>query len=120
MYRELDKWIAEKVMGWWLVHVKDMPSYWAFPIEGEPKKGLPQCARMCLDWQPTESISDAFQVVEKMTGNDFTFELEYWPKPEKLEWKATFSKQLKPGCHHSVKLSETAPLAICLAAKEAL
>lgn len=54
--RELDKWIAENVMGW-RYHIRFAPESWleAGIFKVEVKK-----------WHPTKSTSDAFQVVEKI------------------------------------------------------
>ena len=114
--KDLDKWLAENIMDWWLVCVEGMSSYWAFPILGEAKKGLPQCARMCLDWRPTESISDAFQVVEKMKEGGWFFIL--W-NDSITNWAAGFDKDISQAEFNSV-LEETIPLAISLAAKKAI
>ena len=122
--RELDEWIAENVMGWWLVHVPEMPSYWAQPIKGEPKKGLPQSARMCLDWNPTTSFSDAFQVVEKMMEKFPNWFFDLYVYGNNYQGKeravATFQESAEGYIVYSCVGAETVALAISLAAKVAI
>ena len=56
--RELDKFLAEKVMGWLADH---------YDKEGDWRTGHDEYTGYTINaWHPTTSISDAFQVVEKM------------------------------------------------------
>ena len=64
----------------------------------------------------TESISDAFQVVEKMKEGGWFFIL--W-NDSITNWAAGFDKDILQAEFNSV-LEETIPLAICLAAKAAI
>ena len=109
--RELDRWIAENVMGWNIretdydygqLHSHGTSIYyWCEGIEKRVREGC---------WQPTESISDAFQVVEKM--NDCLHLSEHGKDGI---WAAMFCTY-----GHEWVSGETAPLAICLAAKKAI
>ena len=101
--RELDKWLAENVMGWVGKH-------------GRPNFFLAL-------WHPTEFISDAFQVVEKMMEKfpDWFFTLDVFGKNYHGDrFVATFQESAKAYIAYSCASGKTAPLAICLAAKEAI
>lgn len=65
--RELDKWLAENVMGW--ITRCDLEGHFWNPnlFPHSPS----------IEFNPTTSISDAFQVVEKMYENDFWFSCTY-------------------------------------------
>ena len=111
--KDLDKWIAEHIMGWKKEKKHGTPPYgicwwvdssfaykWIKPVQGWGK------------WHPTESISDAFQVVEKMRTTHFKwFEMTHRPNG----FICNFS-----GDPRHTEFAETAPLAICLAAKKAV
>ncbi len=102
--RELDNFLAIHVMGWELIQQKGLLSWWA------DKTG--SICRHYENWHPTTSISDAFQVVEKMRVTHFKwFEMAHRPNG----YTCNFSGDPR----HTV-FAETAPLAICLAAKEAI
>ena len=96
--KDLDGWIALKIMGW-----RRATNHW---VKGNK-------LQYAFDsWHPTESISDAFQVVEKMRTTHFKwFEMAHRPNG--------FTCNFSGDPRHTV-FTETAPLAICLAAKKAI
>ena len=100
--KELDKWIAENVMGW---RNSKQGFYWIFPGGGQK----------CI-FNPTESISDAFQVVEKM------FELRgYLSSVSKQGINNYFCEFFENGGVGAWEVqAKTAPIAICLTAKKAI
>lgn len=122
--KELDKWLAENVMEWkkeeqaviWnsTVHMWEHALCWL-------QKPLPV---RVSDWRPTISISDAFQVVEKMYENDFWFSCAYKQEHgissgiEGYFTKFRCVRGATRGEHegYSTKLPES----ICLAAKKAV
>lgn len=108
--RELDKWLATNVMRWYLkemVGVNIKPDYYWF-CDGN-------LLVIDSDWQPTESDSDAFQVVEKMLP-DYTFNL-YNGHPDKA-WEASFMHRVSD--EEYVCGNKDLALVISLAAKKAI
>lgn len=116
--RELDAQIAEKVMGW-RKKIGDDPVFQGVELWSEDESI--GSARPCVYWHPTESISDAMEVIEKMS----TTTKEYWT----LEVFSTGTRAVfdyeggrdlswTPGEH--VGEAESLPRAICLAALAAL
>ena len=119
--KELDKWLAENVMGW--QERGDKYDVLCWYERNERKASAGSWDR----WKPTESRSDAFQVVEKMLEKfpDWFFTLDifganYGPKYGDSEVVATFHESAEGYIIHSCEGAETAPLAICLAAKKAV
>lgn len=115
--RKLDLEIAKKIMGWRksdkLLSASDGTTYIRF-------------TGMCERWEddhgpysflfnPTENISDAFQIVEKLRSK-FEFSLDNMSYENPIGgYRAIFlSKKRHEACE------ETAPLAICNAALETL
>lgn len=96
--REIDRLIAEKVMGW---EVGEFPNINV--IEAYSPHGVLQISD---DWSPSTDIQDAWYVVE---------ELDY-------DIKVTKYKSHVYQCHIFIPnnvqmvIAETAPMAICLAA----
>jgi hypothetical protein len=98
--REIDRLVAEKVMGWEVPYEYDDIGIMAYTI----KTGA-------FAFSPTTNIADAWQVVEKFDKTDFrvvrnyrgnySAGLMYWNKDTMVKVEAK---------------AETAPLAICLAA----
>ena len=101
--RELDKWIAENVMGWRFIR-SFLHNEWLYQDETTRMIKIPG------EWHPTESISDAFQVVEKMKENS-----KRWIKFSQLLFRY-FDCSFFTLLHN---LSEL-PNKICLAAKKAV
>ena len=108
--KDLDGWIALKIMGW-----RRATNHW---VKGNK-------LQYAFDsWHPTESISDAFQVVEKMREDDFWFSMSYKegiaPDFKGPGYMVRFRcvRGATRGDH--IGYAETAPLAICLAAKKAI
>lgn len=121
--RELDKWLAEKVMGWELYkdpknHCK--PYYRGDLIAENTLRLIDQS-----DWDPTASTSDAFQVVEKMVEDEnsdfYEWEFELGNNHIKGPWYALFSLSGTGLAYCGFADSiDKIPLAICLAAKKAI
>ncbi len=103
--RQLDIFMAEKVMGWRFI--RSFPdNEHVFQDEKTRMITIPH------HWNPTESISDAFQVVEKMRTTHFKwFEMAHRPNG----FTCNFSGDPK-----HTEFAETAPLAICLAARKCI
>jgi hypothetical protein len=115
--RELDALVAEKVMGFHKHHAHDyyinvpdeewdnnndapFPYYW-------PQWGFPPYST---------SIADAWLVVEKLRENFDGIVLAYRNGDTGKEWRVEFNTE-----HGwSAEYAETAPMAICLAALEAI
>ena len=123
--KELDKWLAENVMGWkyapttetWID--KARAAYWW-------KDSNENYHLQCYEnhWQPTESISHAFQVVEKMMEKfpDWFFTLDvfgdnYTGKDRAV---AIFHESAEGYIEQSCVGAETRAKAICLACKAAI
>ena len=110
--KQLDKWIAEKVMGYGTAGTHCCLGIWARVIEKDKVSDY-------FDWHPTESISDAFRVVEKMKElqPNWYFELLWWP-----EGGATFTIFESAEGHivFACEEADTEPMAICLAVKKAI
>jgi len=112
---DLDRWIAENVMGWYFrgTYYKTSPE----------SKFIEQWTD---HWHPTTDIAQAFEVVEKMRENDFWFSLSY--KTERINDR---THELDPGWYARFRCvsggarkdgyadAETPALAICKAAKAA-
>ena len=121
--RELDKWIAENVMGWKLKkQVALTPRddwYW---VDSKEEFKISN-----YDWHPTESISDAFQVVEKMVEKGYYTEIDI-DGPNTIFCcfvagnlnvkKDGIKKTMEEKVHSAINSS--ASLAICFAAKKAI
>ncbi len=101
--RGLDRWLAERVMGWTKRILVD-------PIGWECRTESNKVGKMENGWHPTESISDAFRVVEKMES---CLHLKQHGKTGR--WSAMFCD-----CMDGYIEAETTSLAICLAARKAI
>lgn len=112
--KELDKWIAENVMGWKREKRYGTPPYgifywvdeslsykWIRPVDGWES------------WHPTTSISDAFMVVEKMRGKCYFFECIGYSDG----WRVRVRRS---GQGFVNELNKSLPLCLCLAAKKAV
>lgn len=111
--REIDKKIAEELMGWKINNEKD--PMWYNPDAMHPSdKGF--IFRPITDFSPTELIQNAFMVVEKMNYLQFTLRRE---NCSGVRYDASFYNKLdtKDRVHAN---ADTAPMAICLAALETL
>lgn len=120
--QELDIFIAEKVMGWTEIKEEKMPFGKKAPIGKMPNYPTAK-ARY---WLPkyTESISDAFQVVDKVMEKfpDWFFTLDVFGKNygDKREVVATFQESAEGYIIYACEGAKTKELAICLAAKKAI
>lgn len=124
--REIDALVAEKVMGFDLVH-SDLGSFWTpmishpFSIGGKPAGTMPAE----LPHYST-NIADAFRVVEKVAEYDrLGFRIEHLCENSGEKWIARFPTTSVPDCEEmdpdaNEAEADTAPLAICLAALKAV
>lgn len=104
--RDLDRLIAERVMGWTNLSVTG--SRFGTTPDGKPHRIIPQYS--------TE-ISAAWEIVEKLKLSGYQGGLE-WAKPE-AGYNCAFGASL-PLDEKQFSWAETAPLAICLAALKAM
>jgi len=130
MDRGLDKWIAENVMEWQKVgygaighgHGIHEPAKYGW----YDKTGGMAHPDVKI-WHPSESILDAFQVVEKMMEKfpDWFCTIDIFSQNYNKEDKGkghcvvTFQESAEGYTIYSCEQAETIPLAICLAAKKA-
>jgi len=99
---DIDREVAEKVMGW----NPNEDGDWDTP-DGH------WCGYYEHEWHPSTSISDAWQVVEKVTSGGDAFEMGC-PYQDKDDWWVKFSR------NECAIEADTAPLAICKAALKAV
>lgn len=103
---DLDRWIAENVMGW-VPH-----GDWCY--ENHPDNVL----ILSSDWHPTRNIQQAFEVVEKMREDGYGFALEL---PMSGGCYAEFWKESNyDTVTFKAEHNDTPTLAICEAAKKAM
>ena len=113
---KLRVWVAVHVMGYRTTGIHCCLGIWAKVIKKDKQSDY-------FAWHPTESISDTFQMVEKMMQKypDWFFTLDVFGDNYKAkEIVATFQESAEGYIIHACQGAETAPLAICLAAKEAV
>jgi len=106
--RELDALVAEKVMGWKAENNKNCsPNTWFDSrYVTDEHHGYDQ------EWSPSRSISDAWEVVEKMNKDVGLFDIGFLgeaAREERYKWNAEFGES-------GDVYAATAPLAICLTA----
>jgi hypothetical protein len=122
--RELDTLVAEKVMGW--IPKKRWPDLLVWEnIEGEDRAADEATERYSVyeGFRPSTDISDAWEVVEKLGIIPNSFYIGYkTDKNGKKIYRAFFQKEnpITTLIHTYEADAETAPLAICLAALEAV
>ena len=112
--RELVIALAEKVMGW---HTHAISERMWFTGTNSIPKG---------NWNPLESISDAWMIVERIreivpkqtTTQTYAFQLCQTGIPG--EWTASFTVNDFDWSHQATAEADTAPRAICLAGIKAL
>jgi hypothetical protein len=116
--RELDALVAEKVMGWepWPSQIGS--DRWKGP-DGEPRYTWIEARAFAglMEWRPSTSISNAWEVVEKLLTQlgQQDFHIEHL---EGMGWSVAT-------CHEDTGwkgwiTADTAPHAICLAALKAV
>ena len=108
--REIDRQIAEKVMGW------SKPSKGRYWEEDSPdgSRYMQHGATFGVVWQPSVNIAHAFEVAEKMKERR---QYLYLIDSSGDYWNAEFFNAT--GKNHSHK-ADTPSMAICLAALEAI
>jgi hypothetical protein len=108
--QEIDELVAEKVMGW--KRVNEKPNWWNNPIYDSPEYYWikPDGTKTCYPANYSSDISEAWEVVEKF----FILELSKMSN----ECSVSLYGEVYTNKGHSV--ANTAPIAICLAALEAV
>lgn len=111
--RQMDAWVAEWVMEWKVTDDK------LFAFSHNTKKGymLGQHADIAFveTFMPSSDIAAAWQVVEKLTANEWSSQFEF----NKFCWWILFFRidpVLPEEISEGVGEADTAPLAICRAA----
>ncbi len=113
----IDKQIAEKVMGW---EALEPPGFWWDETNHKFEKPVCKDGENPLNaWRPSTNIAHAFEVVGKMAGNKkgYYFRLEWFSGNLVREWTAEFnsvSREL-----YNLASADTPAMAICLAALKA-
>lgn len=114
--RELDAFVAEKVMGWKYV---DHNEAYDLPISGVAfGKGSPDGLSRCPVPYYSTDIAAAWEVVEKLRKDGFAFD-SYSSGSEEAEHPWTDAIFMKDNNECLVR-AETMPLAICRAASMAV
>ena len=102
--RDLDKWLAENVMGWVDDHIDK---------EGDWRDEYDEYTGFTVkDWHPTESKPDAIMVVEKMRSEGYLVELKGYSDG----WRVWINS---PAAGGYGEFNSSLSLAICLAARRA-
>lgn len=101
--REIDRLVAERVMGWTNLHV--VGTRFGTTPEGKSHRMVPQYST---------DISAAWEVVEKLRQSGYQGRID-WARPELGYECAFWSSPILPN-EMQFPRAETAPLAICLAA----
>lgn len=119
--REIDRLVAEKVMGWKLK--KRWPDILVWEnIEGEDRAADEATERYSVfeGFRPSTDISDAWEVVEKMKIKTAFSIRDVWDENDNPAYLANFSSYDGTREIDHTAYAETAPLAICLAALKAV
>ena len=113
--KEIDRQIAEKVMGWRPFFINKIPASWYKEDIG----GLCELQYKDPKWRPSTNIAHAFEVVEKMRDLGWTFAIcnnnvlegdycgEFWNDKHPMD------------AGEFMKFDNNPAMAICLAALEA-
>ena len=110
--RDLDKWLAENVMGW-KIHYSDWSHGMVYYEDSKfDHKGLMD------EWQPTQDIKQAFECVEKFC-TESSFTLHFDPQAsynydETHRWISCTPED------ENCATATTPALAMCLAIKKAM
>ena len=132
--KEIDKLIAEKVMELVICHTAETwadksESWWCDKERyeaGEQRIKGPNGMGVCRAdiWHPTESIEQAWMVVDKMTNDELYFQITsvHGYGYEVTVFKSNLEQQKKHGLKNELvtEFAGTAPVAICRAALKAV
>lgn len=110
--REIDRLVAEKVMGWKVSKGRSGLEWYE-----ADENGKFEFIRSVTDFEPSTDIRDSWQVVEELIDRGYDFNL--W-RSEQREYNAEFQIQKKDGFVVSYGESDHAPTAICFASLEAV
>lgn len=113
---EINREVAEKVNGWHMVYEDHLGEAW-----WSDNLGL---KISIADWNPAERIDHAWMVVDKLKAMGYYIEIGIHPDESEVYCALVGDKytgiidKLKKECFS--KSADTAPMAICLAALEAV
>lgn len=113
--REIDRLVAERVMGW--EEFEDSSGYNWWTLKEDDKTKI-ICSVRCFE--PSTDIRDAFRVVEKLRERKIFSLYDAWDEDDNKIFCAVFEYN---DTYHVVDYTgyaDTAPLAICLAALKAV
>jgi hypothetical protein len=118
--REIDRLVAEKVMGWRLKSFAGAGGGFSAWLndEGQLVRYETDCTLQAQPdefWRPTVNIADAWLVVEKLK---IVVIPQAGDPPKDMQYLAEIYRQ--PFGNNCEAFAETAPLAICLAALKAI
>lgn len=117
MSEEIDRQVAEQVMGW-VIHPRDTANY-VLPIWGEHfvKSYKFMASTCCSDrWAPSTNITHAWAVVAHMESVGWSFGIHNDHQPKPTNWPWGWVADFGDFCAEA----DTAPMAICLAALKAV
>jgi len=124
MSRTIDALIATHVFGWKGVHPNSLGHVmWIDPTKEDSDQDYQKeyggkIEKYEGNFNPSTKIQDAWLVVEKIADGDRNwFNLEWFYKDS---WRADFFGTESGNSEHYQAVSNTAPMAICLAALKAL
>lgn len=117
--REIDKLVAEKVMGW----VAGGNGYWHDPARGPADASFVGSTRWTIygpdgdgefvNFRPSEDIAAAWEVVEAFPCEDVFLGSAHDVQSNRWQWCVSFNNP------EDIAYADTMPLAICLAALKA-
>lgn len=117
---EMDRAVAEKVMGWILYGDRFGWGTWTLP-QGDIIKTQSLKKMAGPDWSPSKSIVAAWEVIEKMGLLGWTTDVQWKGDARDYARTAEVSMSTWESTYRSAHAaSDTAPLAICRAALAAL
>ncbi|EPZ47737.1 BC1872 family protein [Alicyclobacillus acidoterrestris] len=117
-FEEKHHLLAEKVMEWTVGEHPELHGTGQMMVEYEEPVYFRQDGTfLCeCEWYPTEDISAAWEVVEKMKQDGWLPSIEYFEKAIRKGYEVTMGHMSEDA---QWAISETAPEAICLAALRA-
>lgn len=110
--KQIDRLVAEKVMGWGDCPTKDQPRSTHFGRDGTLYRYKVGYGYVPERWSPSTDIAAAFEVVEKMKSDGWYWEISK-AYQDGGETMAVFCKDNPSPC---ITVNLSIPLAICLAA----
>lgn len=116
---ELDKWVAEDVMGWTAKNLEDSPEF----SESHPCWIWEESIYLVDEWHPTKRIDQAFEMEEHIMldkcGLSPTRYIEELGKILLAERFGNFMEKWENECTRHLAFAHATPLQRCRAAKAA-